>query len=390
MVVKWGMMWHILEGLLVARGPTCFYIHIYLSWFGRRARPFRGHPRALGCSFSRWLLASFLCDRWSQLCDYEEDDNVQVSTVQNPQLSEPETEDAKAFASSILSDPNANIIRCSKTTKKRKDEGAEAAWKTLKKSKARLEDKGVEGEDEELIVKPGVRDSQTLEGFRRKTTRSVILKGHLSHLCNHYNIHKDILMRIPLTGETHDLLEDGYTPMFLEFFNYRLRLQASTFVNSVLSSIDRAPGQLGPFAWVTLMAFQVGWLSGLATMLYSEKPGKTNPNRWHRIHCSEPRRLRSSSPRKWILTYSWNSPWRIIGSTPRGLLGYPLTGVLQQLEVLTSMPLLVLVPGIVAHFKKYVTNLGDEFVTELFDNLPDEDEEDKGCEYFFDSDQEQD
>ncbi|GAA0148367.1 hypothetical protein LIER_07831 [Lithospermum erythrorhizon] len=39
-------------------------------------------------------------------------------------------------------------------------------------------------------------------------------------------------------------------------------------------------------------------------------------------------------------------------------------------------------PGIAAHFKKYVTDLGDEYVTDLFEDLPDEDEEDEGDEMF--------
>ncbi|GAA0171850.1 hypothetical protein LIER_25789 [Lithospermum erythrorhizon] len=75
--------------------------------------------------------------------------------------------------------------------------------------------------------------------------------------------------------------------------------------------IGRAPSQIGPFSWATLKAFQVMCLSvgvphililfskmfnllhlevlsyfhapsGVKSMLYSEKPGKDNPNRWHR------------------------------------------------------------------------------------------------------------
>ncbi|GAA0183166.1 hypothetical protein LIER_30630 [Lithospermum erythrorhizon] len=69
-------------------------------------------------------------------------------------------------------------------------------------------------------------------------------------------------MRIPLAGETPDTpLEEAYTPVFLEFFNYGLRLRASPFVNSLISAIGRAFGQLGPFAWVVVTTFQVGCLS---------------------------------------------------------------------------------------------------------------------------------
>ncbi|GAA0175722.1 hypothetical protein LIER_41964 [Lithospermum erythrorhizon] len=58
------------------------------------------------------------------------------------------------------------------------------------------------------------------------------------------------------TANKGDLMEKGYTPFFLEFFNYGLRLPATAFVNSVSAAIDRAPGQLGPFAWGTLKTFQ--------------------------------------------------------------------------------------------------------------------------------------
>ncbi|GAA0138987.1 hypothetical protein LIER_00623 [Lithospermum erythrorhizon] len=118
-------------------------------------------------------------------------------------------------------------------------------------------------------------------------------------------------MKAPLANKTPDLPEDGYTPVFWDFFNYGLRLPASAFVNSVLTTIGRAPDQMGPFAWETLTPFQVGYLSagvtpnlnlfsemfnvlyqgvlsyfqirsGVENMLYSEKPGKVIPNRWHR------------------------------------------------------------------------------------------------------------
>ncbi|GAA0169577.1 hypothetical protein LIER_24028 [Lithospermum erythrorhizon] len=41
---------------------------------------------------------------------------------------------------------------------------------------------GAEGADEALVTEPGVKESQTLEGFRRNTAESIITKGHLRHL----------------------------------------------------------------------------------------------------------------------------------------------------------------------------------------------------------------
>ncbi|GAA0183888.1 hypothetical protein LIER_31225 [Lithospermum erythrorhizon] len=145
--------------------------------------------------------------------------------------------EAESFASSVLSDPSADIGKISKTAKKRKAKGIERSKAVSKKTKAPIEDEGVEGEEEEAVAKPGVKDSKTLGGrgggFCRKTAGSVILK-------------------------------------------------ALAFVNLVLTTIGRAPGQMGPFELATLTAFLVGCLSvGVVNMPYSEKPGKVNPNRWH-------------------------------------------------------------------------------------------------------------
>ncbi|GAA0141279.1 hypothetical protein LIER_02457 [Lithospermum erythrorhizon] len=103
----------------------------------------------------------------------------------------------------------------------------------------------VEGHEEASVVQPGVRDSQTLEGVHNRTTVSVVVKRHLHYLSDHYSVHQKVLMRIPFPGETPDTpQEEGYTPVFWEFFTYGVRLKASPFLNSLLSSIGRAPVQL--------------------------------------------------------------------------------------------------------------------------------------------------
>ncbi|GAA0160654.1 hypothetical protein LIER_17161 [Lithospermum erythrorhizon] len=170
--------------------------------------------------------------------------------------------------------------------------------------------------------KKGTRVSLTLEGFRKVTMTSAVASGHLRHIREHYKIEAKVKTRIHLVDETidnpmvnpdvtkGDPMENGYTPLCWEFLNYGLRLPASTFVNSVLAAIDRAPSQLGPFAWETLIAFQVGCLSiGVVPSLnlfnrifnvahtgvsmhfhtrhqmrnmYHRKPGKANPTRWHK------------------------------------------------------------------------------------------------------------
>ncbi|GAA0184877.1 hypothetical protein LIER_32165 [Lithospermum erythrorhizon] len=146
--------------------------------------------------------------------------------------------------------------------KKRKTVAAEGLKKSSKKAIVlAFADEGNETE-EVRPNDPEVKESQKLDGFLRKTTGSIVAKGHLRHLRNHYSIHQKVLMRIPLEGEMPDRPQkEGYTPVFWEFFNYSIRLQASSLINTLLSSIDRAPGQLGPFAWATLTTFQVGCLS---------------------------------------------------------------------------------------------------------------------------------
>ncbi|GAA0171849.1 hypothetical protein LIER_25788 [Lithospermum erythrorhizon] len=127
-------------------------------------------------------------------------------------LGEPEAEEAEDFESSVLSYPNADVNGDSNVpTKKRK---VEDATKASKKLRVPIVADVVEEEDEEPPNDPGVKDSQNLEGFIRKTTVSVILKGHLFHLRTYYHIQKDILMRVPLANETPDLFEGGCTPGF--------------------------------------------------------------------------------------------------------------------------------------------------------------------------------
>ncbi|GAA0146723.1 hypothetical protein LIER_06610 [Lithospermum erythrorhizon] len=113
---------------------------------------------------------------------------------------------------------------------------------------------GVEGHEEAPVAEPSVRDSQTLEGFHNRTAVSGVAK---SHVRDHYSVHQKVLMRIPLLVETPNThQEEGYTPVFGEFFNFGLRLAASPFVDSLLSSIGCAAGQLGPFTCTTFTAFQ--------------------------------------------------------------------------------------------------------------------------------------
>ncbi|GAA0163958.1 hypothetical protein LIER_19704 [Lithospermum erythrorhizon] len=63
----------------------------------------------------------------------------------------------------LLDDPDADINKVSKTAK-RKAEGVERSKAVSKESNAPIEDEGVEGEKEEAVDDPCIKDSQTLGG----------------------------------------------------------------------------------------------------------------------------------------------------------------------------------------------------------------------------------
>ncbi|GAA0154370.1 hypothetical protein LIER_12368 [Lithospermum erythrorhizon] len=95
------------------------------------------------------------------------------------------------------------------------------------------------------VNEPGVKTSQTLEGFRSRTKKSMVAKGHLRHLREHYSISPKVRMRVPMEGETVDApLEEGYTPVFWEFFNYGMRLRASPFFPVISSHFQEYVSEL--------------------------------------------------------------------------------------------------------------------------------------------------
>ncbi|GAA0152477.1 hypothetical protein LIER_10950 [Lithospermum erythrorhizon] len=62
-------------------------------------------------------------------------------------------------------------------------------------------------------VEGSSKESQTLEGFCRNMAETIIAKGHLRHLRDHYSIHQKVLMRTPFEGETPNAPQgEGYTP----------------------------------------------------------------------------------------------------------------------------------------------------------------------------------
>ncbi|GAA0160797.1 hypothetical protein LIER_17270 [Lithospermum erythrorhizon] len=251
-----------------------------------------------------------------QICilpDFDDEDNVQGVKIREPETVAPTSVEAERFAAGVLIEPDNEDVRTQKTLlPKRKMPSGEGPKRKPKRSKKDESAYPVEGAKGAMVNDPGVKDSQTLEGFRSRTMNSAVAKGHLRHLKEHYSISPEVQMRIPLEGEVVDaLMQEGFTPVFWEFFNYGMRLRASPFVISRLTALGRAPGQLGPFAWATVTTFQVGCLSvgvvpnvnlfarifnvvhqgvltyfhpkpGVKNVLYSEKPGKVSPTRWHR------------------------------------------------------------------------------------------------------------
>ncbi|GAA0156737.1 hypothetical protein LIER_38334 [Lithospermum erythrorhizon] len=239
--------------------------------------------------------------------------------IRDSEVAAPEGTEAEMFAAGVLTDPDTKVVRRSRIPlSKRKIPSGEGSKRKAKKPKAskaaEMVEPAEEGEGGKVgpTNEPGVKDSQTFEVFRSRTMKSTILRPHFRFIRDRYSIDQSMSMGVPFDDETVDNpQEEGFTPIFWEFMNYGLRLRASPFVNSFLNAIRRAPGQLGPFAWAAVTAFQVGCLSvgvvpnvnlfarlfnvvhqdvlkfvhpraGIKNMLYSEKPGKASPTRWHK------------------------------------------------------------------------------------------------------------
>ncbi|GAA0159973.1 hypothetical protein LIER_16631 [Lithospermum erythrorhizon] len=242
----------------------------------------------------------------------------------------------------------------------------------------------------------------------------MVAKAHLRHLREHYSISPKVQMRALLEGET------VYSPVFWEFFNYGLRLRASPFVNSLLSTIGRAPGQLGHFSWATVTAFQVGCLSfgvvpRLKNMLYSEKPRKVSPTRLHwymflvkdafsddvpRQFCMDYTTLEFEEFREKLVSDHTISERKLKSEvdtlkecSQKATLDFEKTKVelsetrslledcLAEKESMNSRLFLVenSVASAVEDFKGS-SELGDDYVVDLFDDIPDDDDEDVGAD----------
>ncbi|GAA0140619.1 hypothetical protein LIER_01929 [Lithospermum erythrorhizon] len=100
---------------------------------------------------------------------------------EDPYVGNPETEeDAEVFVASVLTVPSADVTGSSKVTSKKCQKiSGKGAKRNSKKVKVPTISEGTEGAKEASPTEPGVRDYQTLEGFRRRTTTSVITKDKL-------------------------------------------------------------------------------------------------------------------------------------------------------------------------------------------------------------------
>ncbi|GAA0147832.1 hypothetical protein LIER_07438 [Lithospermum erythrorhizon] len=92
-----------------------------------------------------------------------------------------------------------------------------------------------------------VRLALLVASFGKVTATSAIASGNLRHLSQHYHIEAVVKKRIPLTGEMID------KPMVNPAANKGDPMEGGYIVFLPLLSIaswaiDRAPGQLGPFA----------------------------------------------------------------------------------------------------------------------------------------------
>ncbi|GAA0145014.1 hypothetical protein LIER_05309 [Lithospermum erythrorhizon] len=211
-------------------------------------------------------------------------------------MEDPEIEEnAEVFAANVLMEPAAEDGRSSKVSaSKRRKESGEVPRRKSKKSKVSTiveGTEGVEGHEEAPVAELGVKDSQTLEGFRNRTVVSVVAKSHIRHLRDHYSIHQKVLMRIPLPGETSDTpQEEGYT-------------SAEDFATSAVDDFKVSQEYLE-----LLKGNTVTLVRGFCQNVHAD------------------------------------------------------------------------FPGISSHFDKYVSDLGEDYVVELFDDLPEDDDEDMGVD----------
>ncbi|GAA0139782.1 hypothetical protein LIER_01262 [Lithospermum erythrorhizon] len=112
----------------------------------------------------------------------------------------------------------------------------------------------------------GSSEPPTLEQVRAKTVSGLITEVQFQPIRNHYNFPEWMKTRISDEGENIDTPvtkteapKEGMPPstlrqtaIFWEVLNYGLQLPVAGFVDEVLVTLDRAPGQLMPFAWFVL------------------------------------------------------------------------------------------------------------------------------------------
>ncbi|GAA0148928.1 hypothetical protein LIER_08236 [Lithospermum erythrorhizon] len=210
--------------------------------------------------------------------------------------------------------------------------------------------------------------------------KSVVVKCHLR---DHYSISPKVQMWVPPEGETVDVpLEEGYTLVFWELFNYGMRLRASPFVNSLLSAIGRAPGQLGPFRESLPSGHSVCAPFG------SEGEFSEGTLDFEKIKAelSEPRSQLDSC---FIENESLNSLLFFAENSAASAVE-DFKGSSEYVELLKGNTATLLrdffqkvsseFPGISSHFQKYVSRLGDKYVVDLFDDIPNDDDEDVGAD----------
>ncbi|GAA0158591.1 hypothetical protein LIER_15569 [Lithospermum erythrorhizon] len=104
-----------------------------------------------------------------------------------------ENEEARVFASNILTEPIAEGSKSSKTLLlKRKVDSGEGPKRKPKKSKIPQVTAKIEGVEGASVNDPGVKDSETLKGFRTRTTKSVVAEVHLRYLRDPYFMHQKV------------------------------------------------------------------------------------------------------------------------------------------------------------------------------------------------------
>ncbi|GAA0142581.1 hypothetical protein LIER_03445 [Lithospermum erythrorhizon] len=306
-------------------------------------------------------------------------------TFQEPQIKNPEIEeDAEVFAANVLMEPAAEAGRSSKVSaSKRRKESGEGPRRKSKKSKVSTiveGTEGVEGHEEAPVAELGVKDSQTLEGFRNRTVLQslngdVRLFAPLLLACLPSSCLSDsssflgqlLLFKVDKTLTPSQATEASYAISLQWAESARV---AEEFEQELKSNDIATERKLTLELEVVKDDSQK-----LASNLEESKDELARAQSRLDVCMVKKEDLHSCLTKAEDIATSAVEDFKLSQEYLELLKGNTATlvrGFCQNVHVDF--------PGISSYFDKYVSDLGEDYVVELFDDLPDDDDEDMGVD----------